>query len=141
MPDLNASFANLRQHHGSGIVWARAMFSLPSRLWQFLAAASGISQGRRWADVTAQQRDQLSGHLLSHRFQADGQTIFKEEFVTAGGIPTQEVEASTMESRKLPGLYFAGEVLDVDGITGGYNFQHAWTSGWVAAAHITRSLS
>lgn len=140
LTDVNASLAAMRKHHGSAMVWSKSIFPLPLRLWQFLATMSGITQGLRWADMTASQRDRLSAHLLSHRFQADGQTVFKEEFVTAGGISTQEVEASTMESRKMPGLYFAGEVLDVDGITGGYNFQHAWTSGWVAAAHISRSL-
>lgn len=70
--------------------------------------------------------------LTNDRFTVDGRTTFKEEFVTAGGIPLDEVDPATMQSRKAPGLYFAGEVLDVDGITGGFNFQAAWTTGFVA---------
>ena len=70
---------------------------------------------------------------MSYESDVKGKTTFKEEFVTAGGIKLSEVDPNTMMSKKVPGLYFAGEILDVDGITGGYNFQHAWTSGWVAA--------
>jgi predicted flavoprotein YhiN len=70
-------------------------------------------------------------------FEVSGKTTFKEEFVTAGGVSTRQVDPSSMQSRLVDGLYFGGELLDVDGITGGYNFQHAWTSGWVAARHIS----
>jgi predicted flavoprotein YhiN len=79
----------------------------------------------------------LSKTLCSDFYQAKGKTTFKEEFVTAGGIALKEIDANTMESKKVKGLYFAGEVMDVDGITGGYNFQHAWTSGWIVANSIT----
>jgi predicted flavoprotein YhiN len=79
----------------------------------------------------------LSKTLCNDLYQAKGKTTFKEEFVTAGGIALQEIDANTMESKKVQGLYFAGEVMDVDGITGGYNFQHAWTSGWIVANSIT----
>ena len=78
--------------------------------------------------------------LAAGEFAVAGKTTFKEEFVTAGGVRLQEVEPSTMQSRKVPGLYFAGEILDVDGVTGGFNFQHAWTSGWVAANAVVKQL-
>jgi predicted Rossmann fold flavoprotein len=137
---VKTRFQDLRRERGAASVTARCPFGLPSRLWQFLAEASGVGAGVRWADLTSAQSELLASHLLRHGFRAEGQTVFKEEFVTAGGVSTAEVEPSSMESRRIPGLYFAGEVLDVDGITGGYNFQHAWTSGWMAAAHIARSL-
>lgn len=138
---VKARFQALRQERGGGMVTARCPFGLPSRLWQFLVEASGVGAGVRWADLTAAQSEMLAVHLVRHAFRADGQTVFKEEFVTAGGVSTGEVEPSSMESRIVPGLYFAGEILDVDGITGGYNFQHAWTSGWTAAAHVASSLA
>jgi predicted flavoprotein YhiN len=78
--------------------------------------------------------------LKNHVFDVQGKTTFKEEFVTAGGVSTREVEPSSMQSRIIDGLYFGGEVIDVDGITGGYNFQHAWTSGWIAARHISSRI-
>lgn len=138
--DLKTQFQAMRHERGGATVGVRCPFGLPSRLWQFLVECSGIGAGVRWADLTAAQSESLAAHLTRHGFRADGQTVFKEEFVTAGGVDTKDVDPSSMESRLVPGLYFAGEVLDVDGITGGYNFQHAWTSGWVAADHIARSF-
>jgi predicted flavoprotein YhiN len=78
----------------------------------------------------------LAKQLCAQQFHVKGKTTFKEEFVTAGGIKLNEVNANTMESKLVRGLFFAGEILDVDGITGGFNFQHAWTSGWIAASAI-----
>ena len=84
---------------------------------------------------------QLVELLTNNELTVKGKTTFKEEFVTAGGVQVSEIEANTMESRKMPGLFFAGEILNVDGVTGGFNFQHAWTSGWIAAKTIAdRSL-
>jgi len=78
--------------------------------------------------------------LAGGEFPVSGKTTFKEEFVTAGGVRLAEVEPATMQSRKMPGLFFAGEILDVDGVTGGFNFQHAWTSGWIAANAVVQKL-
>jgi len=139
--DIVDRWAEMRRTRGSGLVAGRCPFDLPGRLWQFLVEAAGVPATGRWADLNTRQAESLAAHLLRHAFQAEGQTAYKEEFVTAGGICTTEVDPSSMESRIVPGLYFAGEVLDVDGITGGYNFQHAWTSGWTAADHIARSLA
>jgi predicted flavoprotein YhiN len=111
-------------------------FGLPQRLWDYLLETAGIGSGVRWADLPAREQNKLGSLLCAGAFEVKGKTTFKEEFVTAGGVRLAEVDPSTGQSRKVPGLFFAGEILDVDGITGGFNFQHAWTSGWVAADTI-----
>jgi predicted Rossmann fold flavoprotein len=113
-------------------------FNLPQRLWEYHLQECGINPQIRWADLPAKQQNQLSKQLCSEQFFIKGKTTFKEEFVTAGGIKLTEMDANTMESKMVPHLYFAGEILNVDGITGGFNFQHAWTSGWIAAKEIVR---
>ena len=90
----------------------------------------------RWSDLPAKAENALIKNLADYVVAVKGKTTFKEEFVTAGGINLNEIDANTMMSKKVPNLFFAGEVLDVDGITGGFNFQHAWTSGWVAAKSV-----
>lgn len=125
-----------RSVQGARKVFNTQPFSLPRRLWEYLLQQAGISADHRWADVPAAAQNRLAKLLCTHSFLVKGKTTFKEEFVTAGGIATEEVNPATMESRIQPGLFFAGEILDVDGITGGYNFQHAWTSGWIAANGI-----
>ena len=136
-PDLRNYFQEQRVHSGSRQVTAHPLPEIPARLWSFLAAASGIPDGMRWADVPATAFNRFIKLLTDWEGQVSGKTTFKEEFVTAGGIALTDVDPQTMQSKQVAGLYFAGEVLDVDGITGGYNFQHAWTSGWIAAAAIT----
>jgi predicted Rossmann fold flavoprotein len=111
-------------------------FGLPQRLWDFLLGNSGIDLALRWADMSSRDQNRLVSALSGSTFTVRGKTTFKEEFVTAGGVRLAEVDPSTMQSRKVPGLFFAGEILDVDGVTGGFNFQHAWTSGWVAAEGV-----
>ena len=111
-------------------------FSLPNRLWQFLLVQSGSNEEMRWSDIPAKVENALIKNLADYVVKVKGKTTFKEEFVTAGGINLKEVDANTMMSKIVPNLFFAGEVLDVDGITGGFNFQHAWTSGWIAAKNI-----
>lgn len=111
-------------------------FGLPARLWQFLLQESGAGEELRFADLPARAENSLIRNLVDYTAAVSGKTTFKEEFVTAGGISLAEVDPNTLMSRRLPNLFFAGEVLDVDGITGGFNFQHAWTSGWIAAKAI-----
>ena len=108
-------------------------FQLPQRLWEYLLQQSDIKPDLRWADLPAKEQNKLIKNCCAQEHTVSGKTTFKEEFVTAGGIRLSEVDASTMQSKLVPGLYFAGEILDVDGITGGFNFQHAWTSGYIAA--------
>ena len=117
----------------------RNPFGIPARLWEYFLQCSGIAAEIRWADLPAKEQNKLVKILCAQEFAVKGKTTFKEEFVTAGGIKLNEIDVNTMQSKILPGLFFAGEVIDVDGITGGYNFQNAWTSGWIAAKGIVRS--
>lgn len=107
--------------------------ALPKRLWQRLTTQAGIKPGQCWADFSKVQERQLTENIHRYHCQIKGKGVFKEEFVTCGGITLKEVDFKTMASRCCPGLYFAGEILDVDGITGGFNFQNAWTTAWLAA--------
>ena len=118
----------------------RNPFNLPQRLWQYLIEQSGIQEEKRWADVSAKEQNRLITNCCAQEFKVQGKTTFKEEFVTAGGIQLAEVDANTMQSKVVPHLYFAGEILDVDGITGGFNFQNAWTSGFIAAKAIAAKI-
>jgi predicted Rossmann fold flavoprotein len=105
---------------------------LTARLWEQLVLAAGISPETRWASLGRAQMHRLGEQLFRTEFQVVGKSLNKDEFVTCGGIPLEEVNLKTMESRACPGLFFAGEVLDIDGITGGFNFQAAWTTGYLA---------
>jgi predicted Rossmann fold flavoprotein len=106
--------------------------SIPSRLWEQLALLAGVTPEDRWAKFSRESANRLAQILTSTELTVLGKSMNKEEFVTCGGIPLTEVDTKTMESRIVPNLYFAGEALDIDGITGGYNFQSAWTTGWIA---------
>ncbi|MDJ1495601.1 NAD(P)/FAD-dependent oxidoreductase [Cytophagaceae bacterium DM2B3-1] len=116
------------------------LFRLPQRLWQFLIDRAGITEDLRWTDLPSKEQNRLIKVLTNDEYPVNGKTTFKEEFVTCGGIKLNEVDPTTMESRIIPNLFFAGEILDIDGITGGFNFQHAWTSGWLAAKTVTNRL-
>ncbi len=117
---------------------ARPWPELSRRLWIHLLECQGVAPDQRWADLRRRDEDRLLGALRSSTYAVGGRGPFGEEFVTAGGVTLGEVNLATMESRKQPGLYFAGELLDVDGVTGGFNFQHCWTSGWLAGGAIAR---
>ncbi len=125
----------IRETSGGKKISQRNPWDLPQRLWDWLLDQSGIKD-IHWADLPAVQQNKLILHLTNMSFNVEGKTTFKEEFVTAGGIRLSEINHQTMESKFRPGLYFAGELLDVDGITGGFNFQHAWTSGFIAGKSI-----
>ncbi len=124
---------DLKQEHSKQQVYKRAQFDLPKRLWQSLVLASGISQDSKWADLNKQELSNLGVQLTAAEFKVIGKSTFKEEFVTAGGIDLKEVDFQTFESKLHPNLYFAGEILNIDAITGGFNFQNAWTGGFLAA--------
>jgi predicted Rossmann fold flavoprotein len=106
--------------------------AMPQRLWERLVIAAGIAPATPWVQVGNPALAGLAAQLTNAEFQVVGKSLFKEEFVTCGGVRLSEVDFRTMESRVCPGLYFAGEVLDIDGVTGGFNFQSAWTTGWLA---------
>ena len=114
----------------------RNPFLLPQRLWEYLLQQSGVNENSRWADLPAKEQNKLIKNICAQEFSVNGKTTFKEEFVTSGGIALEEVEHASMQSKIAPGLFFAGEVLNVDGVTGGFNFQNAWTTGWIAAKAI-----
>jgi len=133
---MREKLLGLRDSSGSLRIGNRNPFELPQRLWEYLLQRSGINAEARWAEVSSTSQNKLVKNLCSHEYEVRGKTTFKEEFVTAGGVKLIEVDPNTMQSRLHPNLFFAGEVLDVDGITGGFNFQHAWTSGFVAAKTI-----
>ena len=113
-------------------------FELPKRLWENLVKAAGITEETKWADLNKNQLNALTEQLTNGEYQVNGKSTFKEEFVTAGGIQLKEVNFKKMESKLLPNLYFAGEILNIDAITGGFNFQNAWTGGFIAAESITK---
>ena len=136
---LREKFQQLRFEIASQKISSKNNFGLPSRLWEFFIAQSGIKPETRWADLPSKEQNKLIRNLCQYECNVTGKTTFKEEFVTAGGVKLNEVSADTMMSKKIPNLFFAGEILDVDGITGGFNFQHAWTSGFIAGKTIAES--
>jgi predicted Rossmann fold flavoprotein len=130
---------SFRLENGKKQVAAHPQFGLPTRLWRTLAAEAGIGPEMRWNEVPAKAQNRLLELLLRTPLQVQGKTTHKDEFVTCGGIPLSEVSLTTFESRRVPGLFFAGEVLDIDGITGGFNFQAAWTTGFLAGQAMTKA--
>jgi predicted Rossmann fold flavoprotein len=113
---------------------------LPLRLWKRLAQSAGVEEKHNWGDLPKTTLARLAEELTRGAYAIRGKGPFKEEFVTCGGVRLDQVSFKTMESRLIPGLYFAGEVLDVDGLTGGFNFQNAWTTGWIAGTAIAQKL-
>ncbi|MBN8825118.1 MULTISPECIES: NAD(P)/FAD-dependent oxidoreductase [unclassified Spirosoma] len=130
-----------RQQNGRKQVSSQNPFGLPNRLWQIFVSESGMTDAQRWADLPAKLLNRLIERLTNSQFQVVGKTTFKDEFVTCGGITVDSLNPQTLESKTQPGLFFAGEVLDIDGITGGFNFQNAWTTGYIAGKHIGQGLA
>lgn len=131
--DVEQRFHALRDEWGRRQVAARSPFDqLPKRLWDRLIEAAEIDQDCRWAELSKTKGRALAQQLTRATFEVNGKSTNKDEFVTCGGVRTDDVDMRTMESRITPGLYFAGELLDIDGVTGGYNFQNAWTTGYLA---------
>ena len=126
----------LKQEHSKKAVSKKSPFELPNRLWESLVLASEISEETKWADLSKNQLSNLANQLTNGEFQVNGKSTFKEEFVTAGGIDLKEINFKTMESKLHQNLYFAGEILNIDAITGGFNFQNAWTGGFIVANSI-----
>ena len=133
---LKMEWINFRMDFGKREIGSKNPFDLPQRLWHFLLQEAGILLNTKWADLKSVHQHTLIQLLTRYTLDIKGKTTFKEEFVTCGGVDLAEIDAQTMESKLVPGLHFAGEMMDVDGITGGFNFQHAWTSGWLAAQHM-----
>ncbi len=126
----------LKQEHAKKTVAKKSPLEIQNRLWESLVLASGIGAETKWADLSKIQLHNLANQLTKGIFQVNGKSTFKEEFVTAGGIDLKEINFKTMESKIHPNLYFAGEIVNIDAITGGFNFQNAWTSGFIVANAI-----
>ena len=135
--ELRKALLTQKSERGKQKILTNPMFGLPSRLWERLVELSEIDAAKIWAEASNKDINRLIEFLIRCPFQIKGKTTFKEEFVSCGGVDMKEINVETMESTKVPGLYFAGEVLNMDGETGGFNFQAAWTTAWVAAQAFT----
>lgn len=129
---LLTEFQSRRQSQGAKLIINSPVAPLPSRLWEQLVLTSSVARDARWSAFSRPAQRQLIQQLLRSEFSVTGKSLNKDEFVTCGGVRLGEVDFKTMESKICPGLFFAGEILDIDGITGGFNFQAAWTTGWIA---------
>lgn len=126
-----------QKEKNKALPYSNPMFDLPKRLWEFFCHSSEIDNTKPWAEIPNKQINKLVQVLCNSQYQMEGKTTFKEEFVTCGGINLKEINFKSMESKIVPGLYFCGEVLNIDGITGGFNFQSAWTTAWVVSQGIS----
>jgi predicted Rossmann fold flavoprotein len=138
---LKMEWLNFRQDFGKRTMGSKNPFNLPGRLWDYLLQEASIDSNIKWADLKSGNQQMLIQLLTRYTLDIKGKTTFKEEFVTCGGVDLKDIDALTMESKLVQGLHFAGEMMDVDGITGGFNFQHAWTSGWLAAQNISSEIA
>lgn len=136
---VRAALAEVRQTNPKKQVATWNPFALPLRLWERLLGAAGVAPTTVWTSLSNQLVAALVAQLTAGEFRVTGKSMNKEEFVTCGGVRLSEVDFKTMESRKCAGLHFAGEVLDIDGITGGFNFQAAWTTGWIAGQAMAKA--
>lgn len=128
-----------RKESPGRFICSETLFPLPRNLWKSLLLQAGIDEQMRWSHASNKHLSNLTDVFTANLYRIEGKTTFKQEFVTCGGINLSEVNFKTMESRLCPGLYFAGEVLDIDGITGGFNFQSAWTTSWIAGHAMASS--
>lgn len=119
------------------VVSAQPLFGLPTRLWKNLVSGAGITDDKRWADLTKKELHALATELSQGKYPVTGKSTFKDEFVTSGGVDLKEIQFKTFECKRFPGLFLAGETLNIDAITGGFNFQAAWTGGWIAGSSMS----
>ena len=130
------SLKEIKNIQGKQTIFKYAQFDLPKRLWQSLVKASGIAETLTWGDATRENLQNIANQLTAGIFEVNGKSTFKGEFVTAGGVDLKEINFKTFESRICKNLYFAGEVLNIDAITGGFNFQNAWTGGYIVSQNL-----
>jgi predicted Rossmann fold flavoprotein len=141
LPDISSEelkllIADCRRVHAARLAANECPVTLPKNLWKAFLEMAHIPLDLRWCALSKQHVQDLMNVLQSSQFQIDGKSTYKDEFVTCGGVKLQEVDFKTLESRVCAGLYFAGEVLNVDGVTGGFNFQNAWTTSWLSGNTI-----
>ncbi|MEC7755546.1 MAG: NAD(P)/FAD-dependent oxidoreductase [Bacteroidota bacterium] len=133
--ELREMLGQIQTDHPKKKIKNQMPLGLTQRLWEHFLTTLGIDEDKPWAELSKKSLNRLVEKLGNDQYPVNGKTTFKEEFVTAGGVKLGEVNFNTMESRVVEGLFFAGEVLDIDGITGGFNFQAAWTTGYIAGKH------
>jgi predicted Rossmann fold flavoprotein len=134
--NIRETVAQVKKSNPKKLIQSNQQFDIPSRLWKRFCELSDIDEHLRWIDISGKQINKLIENLINSSHQVKGKTTFKEEFVTCGGIDLNEIHPETMESKIIKGLFFAGEVLDIDAVTGGFNFQAAWTTGFVAGKNL-----
>lgn len=138
--DVLQKLEALKRHSPKKKMIHENLFSCIRRFWEAVLRESGLAENASLAEISKTQLNTIATYLTQTNFRLVGKGIFKEEFVTAGGVAREEINFRTMESKKLSGVYFAGEMIDIDGITGGFNFQNAWTGGWIAGHDISKKL-
>lgn len=138
--DVQGQLQHLKQNESRSLLKNTYPQLLPKRFWLSLLEKLNIDTGKQWANLKKKEINQITQALTASVFQIEGQNRFKDEFVECGGVSLREINFKSMESKICPGLYFAGEILDVDGITGGFNFQNAWTTSWTAAQDMASKI-
>ncbi len=133
---LKETILHIQKEQGNKMVANANPFPMTNRLWQFLMLKFGVPKEHRWRDVQGKMLNRLINGLLNDRYLVSGKTTFKEEFVTAGGVDLGQIDVKTMQWKDQRNIAFAGEVMDIDGVTGGFNFQSAWTTAWIAGKYI-----
>jgi predicted Rossmann fold flavoprotein len=136
--ELREKLSSFKEELKGRQLGSESLFNLPKQLWRRLIQLSGIDPDLRWSMLSNKQLNLLVVQLRASSFKIEGKTTYKQEFVTCGGVNLDEINFKTMESRLCSGLYFAGEILNIDGVTGGFNFQNAWTTGWIAGQSMGR---
>lgn len=136
--EVRDKWNEIRNKQGSNSISVKNPFGVANRLWDFLLHECQLTPDTKWSELASKDQNKLINILTTHRIAVEGKTTFKEEFVTCGGIDLTEIDPNTMESRLVKNVFFGGEIMDVDGITGGFNFQHAWTSAFIAAKNICK---
>ncbi|WP_028912753.1 NAD(P)/FAD-dependent oxidoreductase [Prevotella sp. MA2016] len=138
-PEIQQELRDIMAQHPQKQIATIRPFGLPSRLWDYLVAKTlGERAQNRWQNLNQKEQNRLTNALCNDQYQIAGRSAFKDEFVTCGGIDLSSVNPNTLESKNLPSVYFAGEVLDIDGVTGGFNFQAAWTTAYTVACAISQ---
>ena len=136
LSEIEEALKQIQKQKHKALPYSNALFELPKRLWEFLCFKSGVINNKPWAEISNKHISTLANNLVNCEFKMEGKTTFKEEFVTCGGVRLKEIDFRDMQSKLVPGLYFCGEVMNIDGITGGFNFQSAWSTAWVCAQSI-----
>jgi hypothetical protein len=134
--ELEVQLKEIQKEKHKALPYTQAQFNLPKRLWEFLCAKAEITNTKPWAEIPNKQLNKLAEALCNSRYKMEGKTTFKEEFVTCGGVNLKEIDFKNMQSKLVPNLFFCGEVINIDGITGGFNFQNAWSTAWICAENI-----